>query len=535
MTSTTPAVVIVGAGPTGLVTALGLAQRGISSEVLDAADDVAAGSRALGLSRRTLQIFDTLGVADTCLEKGAPWVGSRSFYRDTEVFRLELPDEPDEAFPAMLNLAQEDVTRILLEEIHKTVPDLVRIRWGCQVTAISSTADDVRVEIRTAAGRATARASWLVACDGARSTVREQLGVRLEGQSWDTRYVIVDVRLHSDHPAERRAWFDPPSNPGSTVLMHRQPADVWRLDYQIDGDPAADPDELVADVVGRVREHLDHIGEAGPFEVVWASTYQARALTAPRYRYGRVLLAGDAAHLIPIFGIRGLNSAVEDANNLAWKLAAVLDGRAGADLLETYSTERLAAARSNLALATRSTLFMAPPTPAHHLVRRALLGLVAEGHTHLRAVIDPRQTGTVGHPDSDLHAVPRAGAPATGPTVGEVFPDALVTAADGGSTHLSRHLGRAAALVCFGSPPSAVPAHHDLDVLTVLGAGAEAPVGVPGRVFVDPTGRAQERWQARPGDVVLVRPDGHVAGAWARPDDTELETALARLSPPESP
>ncbi|WP_264199828.1 FAD-dependent monooxygenase [Pseudonocardia sp. ICBG601] len=228
-----------------------------------------------------------------------------------------------------------------------------------------------------------------------------------------------------------------------------------------------------------------------------------------------------------------MNSAVEDANNLAWKLAAVLDGRAGADLLETYSTERLAAARSNLALATRSTLFMAPPTPAHHLLRRALLGLVADGHTHLRAVINPRQTGTVGYPDSDLHSMSRAGAPATGPTIGDVFPDALVTAADGASTHLSRHLGRAAALVCFGSRPPVVPAQHDLDVLTVLEEGAAG--AVPGEPFVDTAGRAHRRWRARPGDVVLVRPDGHVAGAWARPCRTELETALARLTSPESP
>jgi 3-(3-hydroxy-phenyl)propionate hydroxylase len=532
MTGAGPDVVIVGAGPTGLVTALGLAQRGIRSEVLDAADGVAAGSRALGLSRRTLQIFDTLGVADVCLEKGVPWIGSRSFYRGTEVFRLELPAEPDEAFPAMLNLAQEDAARILLEQIHKTVPDLVRVRWGCRVTAIAPSADDVRVEIRTPAGPATSSAGWVVACDGARSTVREQLGVRLEGQSWNTRYVIVDVRLRSDHPAERRAWFDPPSNPGSTVLMHRQPDDVWRLDYQIDGDPAADPDELVTDVVGRVREHLDHIGETGQFEVVWASTYQARALTAPRYRYGRVLLAGDAAHLIPIFGIRGMNSAVEDANNLTWKLGAVIDGRADEDLLQTYSTERLSAARSNLALATRSTLFMAPPTPAHHLLRRALLGLVADGHAHLRPVINPRQTGTVGYPDSELHTVARPGVPVTGPTIGDVFPDALVTAADGAPTHLSRHLGRNAALVCFGSTPACIGTRPDLDVIAVSAGGDAVPA--TGRTFADPTGRARRRWQAQPGDVVLVRPDGHVAAAWPHPRSGDLETAIARLVPGSS-
>ncbi|GAA1236057.1 FAD-dependent oxidoreductase [Prauserella halophila] len=531
MTAAGPDVLIVGAGPTGLVTALGLAQRGIRCEIVDADRGIATGSRALGISRRTLQILDTLGVSAACLEKGVPWVGSRSYYRDQEVFYLELPEEPDEAFPAMLNLAQEDVVRILLEQIDKTVPDLVGIRWNTRLESLQVTADQVQVQLDTLDGPTKMTAPWLVACDGARSTVRERLGIRLEGESWNTRYVIVDVRLHSDHPAERRAWFDPPSNPGSTVLMHRQPDDVWRLDYQVD-DEEVDADNLVSHVVTRVREHLDHIGETGPMEVVWTSTYRARALSAPTYRHGRALLSGDAAHLIPIFGIRGLNSAVEDANNLSWKIAAVIHDRASDALLDTYSTERRAAAHTNLALTTRATLLMSPPTRGYELLRRALLGLVAEGHDEFCPLLNPRQTGTVGHPDSVLHTP--SGSSEVGPGIGDVYPDARVCTAEGERGYLSSHLGRRTTLVVFADVPMPMDVPFDVEVVTITQKTRSHLENRSGQVLVD-AGNTYTRWKVQPGDVVLVRPDGHIAGAWRYPDATAVAAGIARLQRKEAP
>jgi 3-(3-hydroxy-phenyl)propionate hydroxylase len=215
--------------------------------------------------------------------------------------------------------------------------------------------------------------SYLVACDGGRSTVREQLGLQLQGTQYDGKYVIVDIVQKTRRAGERLAWFDPPSNPGSTILMHRQPDDVWRIDYQIrdDEDPAeaVKPEQRVAPGA----EPPEMIGEDEPWEPLWISIYNAKCLTLDSYRHGRVMFAGDAAHLVPIFGVRGLNSGLDDAGNLAWKLARVLHGRSPDSLLDSYSTERVHATHENIAYGAKSTEFMAPPNFAFRLMREAVL------------------------------------------------------------------------------------------------------------------------------------------------------------------
>jgi 3-(3-hydroxy-phenyl)propionate hydroxylase len=231
--------------------------------------------------------------------------------------------------------------------------------------------------------------------------VRERLGLQLEGTQYEGRYVIVDVVQKSRRPVERLAWFDPPSNPGSTLLMHRQPDDVWRIDYQIRDDE--DPTEAVKpeNVLPRVASHLAMIGEDAPWEPLWISIYNAKCLTLRDYRQGRVFFAGDAAHLVPIFGVRGLNSGLDDAGNLAWKLAAVIGGDAPEGLLDTYSIERVHATRENLAYGARSTEFMAPPDFAFRLMREATLRL-AVSDPHVRPLINPRQSAPIAYDASPL-------------------------------------------------------------------------------------------------------------------------------------
>jgi 3-(3-hydroxy-phenyl)propionate hydroxylase len=210
------------------------------------------------------------------------------------------------------------------------------VRWSARVRAVRPQSSGVEVEFQTADGRIhSVHADWLIACDGGRSTVREQLGLQLEGTQYEGRYVIVDIEQDTRRTVERLAWFDPPSNPGSTILMHRQPDNVWRIDYQVADHE--DPLEAVKpeNVLPRVQAHLDMIGETEPWNPLWISIYTAKCLTLPSYRNGRVLFAGDAAHLVPIFGVRGLNSGLDDAGNLAWKLALVLQGHAGDALLDS--------------------------------------------------------------------------------------------------------------------------------------------------------------------------------------------------------
>jgi 2-polyprenyl-6-methoxyphenol hydroxylase-like FAD-dependent oxidoreductase len=328
------AVAIVGGGPVGLALALGLAAHGVSSVVLESDDTVCIGSRAACISRRSLEIIDRLGALPSFLGKGLAWTGGRSFFKTREVFRFEMPHDSLQRLPPMINLQQYYIEQYLVDAVDRhnqevsSVP--VDLRWASEVTSISPHEDAVDIEVHTSLGNYTIRADWLVACDGGQSPVRRALDLPLVGTAYEGRYVIIDIHLPSSHPTERRAWFDPPWNPGSTVLMHRQVDDIWRIDYQLRaGDDTATALQP-ANVQRFVQKHLEAIGEGHlPWRTIWTSVYRAGAMTLENYRHGRVLFAGNAAHALPIFGVRGLNSGFDDADNLAWKLALVVQGKAG--------------------------------------------------------------------------------------------------------------------------------------------------------------------------------------------------------------
>jgi 3-(3-hydroxy-phenyl)propionate hydroxylase len=209
----------------------------------------------------------------------------------------------------MVNLAQYSIEQILLDRA-EAQPELIDVRWQTRLVRLLPQADGVELEVDTPQGGYTLQADWVVACDGGRSFVRESLGLKLQGTSYEGRYVIVDILMDSPRPAERLAYFDPPCNPGSTVLVHKQPRNVWRIDYQLregeDPEAAIQPEH----VAPRVQSLLDMMGETAPWKLIWTGLYKANALTLDRYRQGRVLLAGDAAHLLPIFGVRGANSGM---------------------------------------------------------------------------------------------------------------------------------------------------------------------------------------------------------------------------------
>ncbi len=419
-------VVVVGGGPVGYCTALGLVRQGVPVVVLEADDSVCVGSRAICVSRRSLEIFNRLGALEGFLKVGLPWVGGRSFYRQREVLHFLMHHDHNQKLPPMLNLAQYSIEQILLDALQNAAqarPGLVEIRWLNQVRSVTAGTDGVRLGVSTPLGGYTLDADWLVAADGGRSAVREALNLPLQGTSYEGRYVIVDILMKSPRPAERLAFFDPPCNPGSTVLVHKQPNDVWRIDYQLqdgeDADAAIQPDQ----VLPRVHSLLSMMGETAPWNPIWMGIYKAHALTLEQYRHGRVLFAGDAAHLLPIFGVRGANSGIDDADNLAWKLAYVVKGWGGEKLLHSYGQERVAAAHENLRHASKSTEFMAPPSFAFDLMRRAVLSL-ASAQPGLRSLINPRQTTAITYNTSPLNAAASRSAQfAAGPVPGAVLPE----------------------------------------------------------------------------------------------------------------
>ena len=214
MTDSDPAlpVVVVGAGPVGMAVALGLAQRGIPVTVLEAATQVSFGSRAICISRHSLEVADRLGFGEELSRPALPWVGGRSFYRDVEVLRFLMPNESHAVRGPMVNVSQSEFEQIMADAL--LAHPLVTLHWGASIARYTTAGDEVDLEVDTAAGTRYLRARWVVAADGGRSRMRELTGITLQGTSYEGRYVIADIHWQSDLPTERMVWFDPPSNPG---------------------------------------------------------------------------------------------------------------------------------------------------------------------------------------------------------------------------------------------------------------------------------------------------------------------------------
>ncbi|WP_322041392.1 FAD-dependent oxidoreductase [Burkholderia diffusa] len=541
-------VAIVGGGPVGLAVALGLANHGIRSVLLEADDSVCHGSRAICISRRSLEIIERLGALDGFLRVGLPWSGGRSFYRHDEVLHFTMPQDENQKLPPMVNLAQYHIEQFLLDVILRR-PELIEIRWQTKVAGVAQRPDGVRLDVDTPLGGYALDADWVVASDGGRSTMRDALGLSLYGTTYEGRYVIVDIALDSDRPTERLAYFDPASNPGSTVLVHKQPDNVWRIDYQLRDDE--DPEAAVKpeNVIPRVQSLLDMMGERGDWSPIWITIYKANALTLERYRHGRVLFCGDAAHLVPIFGVRGANSGIDDADNVAWKLAYVIRGLASDALLDSYSDERVFATHENLRYGTKSTEFMAPPSFAFDLMRKAVLTLAAR-HPALRSLINPRQTSAIAYTTSPLNADERD-AFSAGPPPGTVLaecPLMLQAPGDIGNDndarrgHLTDLVGACFTAFRFTRDGASDPSFADLErrlhdagiPFALVTLARHAAPQHPRCGGYDADGRLFDLYGARDGTVYLVRPDGHVLGRWHDARVTDLSAALERVLHPHT-
>jgi len=363
-------VVVVGAGPVGLAAAIDLAQHGVPVVLLDDDNTVSIGSRGLCYAKRTLEILDRLGCGQAVVDKGVTWNVGRTFFREEEVFAFNLLSEADHQRPGMVNLQQYYLEDILVRRT--TQLPLIDLRWQHKVVGVQSLDGAVLVAVDTVDGAYTLQADWLVVADGARSPVRHMMGLDMEGKVFKDRFLIADVVMQADFPAERWFWFDPPFHPGQSVLLHREADNVWRIDFQLGWDADPQEEKKPERVLPRIQAML---GPDRKFELEWVSVYTFQCRRMERFRHGRVLFVGDAAHQVSPFGARGANSGLQDVDNLVWKLKWVLEGRASEALLDTYSDERVAAADENLLNSTRSTDFITPKSQASQDFRHAVLSL----------------------------------------------------------------------------------------------------------------------------------------------------------------
>jgi 3-(3-hydroxy-phenyl)propionate hydroxylase len=529
-------VVIVGAGPVGLTTAIDLAQQGQPVLLIDNDDTVSIGSRGVCYAKRTLEVLDRLGCGEEMVEKGVSWNVGRTFFREDEVFNFNLCPQPDHHRPGMINLQQYYLEDYLVRRARQ-LPNL-ELRFRHNVISVIPGEAQATVRVETPDGPYSLTTDWLIVADGARSPIRTMLGLDIEGKIFMDRFLIADVVMKAEYPAERWFWFDPPFHPNQSVLLHRQADNVWRIDFQLGWDADPVEEKKPENVIPRIRAMLDARGRPDlDFELEWVSVYTFQCRRMNRFNHGRVLFVGDAAHQVSPFGARGANSGIQDADNLAWKLKLVMDGRAPATLLDTYSEERTFAADENILNSTRSTDFITPKSAVSKTFRNAVLGL-AEHYPFARALVN---SGRLSVPtfltESRLNTAD-AEAFAGDMVPGAPMDDAPIETA-GGARWLLEVLGNRFQLLHYvtdagsldtatvGALASLADAPIPVEPLVVAERGT-APAGL--KTVIDTKGRIRERYDLAPGSSYLVRPDQHVAARWRGLDTAKVRAAVARAT-----
>lgn len=504
-------VVVVGGGPIGLAMALDLGRLGTPVLVLDDHEGVGQGSRAICFSKRTLEISDRLGFGDAVADKGVVWNVGRVFHGDAPVFNFDLQPEDGDKFPAFVNMQQPYFEKFAVEAVRRAQKDgaPIEFRGRNRVTGITSHGEVSILDVDTPDGPYQIEAEYVIACDGARSPMREMMGLGFDGRIFEDNFLIADVKMTAEFPAERWFWFEPPfEGAGQSALLHKQPDDIWRIDFQLgwDIDRAKELDPV------NIRRRVDamlakHSGSVPDYELEWTSIYTFQCKRMDKFRHGNVFFAGDAAHQVSPFGARGANSGVQDSDNLAWKLDLVLKGLASDALLDSYNEERSYGADENILNSTRSTDFMTPKSDMSKIFRNAVLTL-AQTHDFARPMVNSgRLSVPCVYDGLSLNGHDALGGP-DGTRVGASCPDAPYK--DG---YLLENLG-----------------NH----FTVLALNTEAPVGISvdgieiETLIIDtPSDALKSRYLgACDAGVYLIRPDQHVAARWEKFDAAHLTAAM---------
>jgi 3-(3-hydroxy-phenyl)propionate hydroxylase len=502
-------VVIVGGGLSGLTAACALAQYGIPAVLLDEDNTVGvkgAASRGICYTQKSLEIYERLGIYERIAAKGIQWSVGRTFAGNDEVYSFDLKQQG--AFnlstqPPFINIQQFYIEAYLVDRIGEL--GHVDLRWQNRVTAFRQDEECATLTVSTPAGEYQLRADHVLDATGCRSPFRQWVGASVTAKMGDDRWCIADVRFSKHPPVERHTWIEAPFNENRAVWQHLMGDDVWRIDYQMA--PDADPAEVGREEV--VRERLARqFGSDCDIEIVWVGPYAYRSECVDRMRHGHVFFMGDSAKVVSPFGARGGNTGIADADNLAWKLAAVLQGRAAPGLLDSYHEERHEAAQQNVRVTGRTARFLRPATPQEKLFRDAALGL-ARQHTFARQFVNTGRMA-VANPYTRSGACDATGGLSV-QNVAFQWPDG----SQGTVNNLLRWAaGRLLVLVFGATPAGALARLQELaataPVRCVQVLGPEDRPGAPEHVR-DPQGHLQGACHVFGHAWALLRPDSYVA------------------------
>ena len=493
-------VLICGAGAAGLTLAIDLARRGVSLRLIDRLPAPFAGSRGKGIQPRTQEVFEDLGVLDRMVAAGGLYPSQRLHRADgTAIDGQEIafaPPTVEEPHRMPLMVPQFRTEAVLRERLAELGG---AVEYGRELTGFVQDAEGVTATVAGSDGLETVRCRYLVGGDGGRSFVRRTLGIGFPGQTLGVRAVVADVELDG---LSRDAWHRSGEGDRQISFCPLPRTRLFQLQAPIPLE--GEGDEVELSVTG-LQAFVDARWPTGGLtvrSVAWASAYGMNARLADRYRVGRVLLMGDAAHIHPPTGGQGLNTSLQDAYNLGWKLAAVLGGAPDA-LLDTYEEERRPIAAAMLGLAT-------------DLLDKARQGEMKRGREVHQLDLGYRSSSLALNPDADR--------PDAAPRPGDRAPDGLLRGAAGRPTRLfDLFAGPHWTLIARAVDPARLPAPRPgLRVHTVGAEGA----------FQDPDDTLGATYGLVDGDLMLVRPDGYVAAILAATHGARLEAYLARVGLP---